>query len=107
MRVLSLEDGAFVIKQVAPRRSENPSPSLCLVQKAFIWAIGGSLHKKMMGDRPKIVERYNLQENVWDLMPSLNYGGERSGSCEHGGYVYAFNRHRIERIRIAEVYSDA
>ena len=51
MRVLSLEDGAFVIKQVAPRRSENPSPSLCLVQKAFVWLIGGGYgHPAKMHD---------------------------------------------------------
>ena len=60
----------------------------------------------MMGDFRDTVMSYNLQENVWEQMPSLNHGRLDGASCEHDGYVYVFGGsvnhfNGFERIRVA------
>ena len=76
-RILSLEDGTFVKRKMAhlrksPGYEKIKSLSLCLVQKEFVWVIGGPGRPGTMGMYSHGVYRFNLQENVWDEMPSTN-----------------------------------
>ena len=40
-RILSLENGAFMKRDTEPRNFDIGRPSVCLVQKVFVWVIGG------------------------------------------------------------------
>ena len=89
-RILSLENGTFICRKMASRNLSNLFPSLCLVQKVFVWVIGGSTTNDPTGDKFKAVECYDLQENRWDRKPQLNTGRESAASCEHDGHVFVF-----------------
>ena len=94
----------------SPSYEKIKSLSLCLVQKAFIWVIGGPGRPGTMGMYSHGVYRFNLQENVWDKMPSTNSGRLCPGCCEHDGHVFVFfgcNNHTIERIKVSDLDSDA
>jgi len=75
---------------------------MILINDYYFWTIGGINVPKALN----VCEEYSIRDNIWKLLPTLNYSRVSPGAVLSGSYVYAIggadSLNSIERIDLLE-----
>ena len=77
------------IVSLKPRkRPKIRNPSICSTEYCqYVFLTGG---QGRFGNHGRTVERYDLNREEWQVMPSLNIGRVGHASCTLGSHVFVF-----------------
>ena len=81
--MLTLSAGKFMATDLSPRNHDVMYPTICYAKDVKSVAV-------ISGRRSKVVEGYDLQNDLWTVLPELNRAREDASSCYFKDILYVF-----------------
>ena len=96
------DTGTFHFKEMKPRYFTHSWSNCMSFYDEYVLVIGGRIGGRF-GEAQTDVERYKVETNDWDLLPSLNIGRAGLGCCHAGLSIYVIGGMTDGRKRVTSI----